>query len=96
MEWPEDLNRIFDEDPLFANVHPKAPKQTSEQVVRDAFCAIVAWSETHAKRAPRMNKENRGEWLLAKRLKGIIEDDVRREMLRKEDEYKLLDTVYDE
>ena len=96
MEWPEDLNRIFDEDPLFANVHPKAPKLTPEQVVRDAFCAIVAWSETHAKRAPRMNKENRGEWLLAKRLKGIIEDDVRREMLRKEDEYKLLDTVYDE
>ena len=43
-----------------------------------------------------MNKEHRDEWLLAKRLQGIIEDDARREMLRKEDEYKLLDTVYDE
>lgn len=96
MEWPEELNRIFDEDPLFANVHPKAPKQTTEQVVRESFSGIVAWSMEHAKRAPKMNKENREEWLLAKRLKGIIDDDVCREMLRKEDEYKLLDTVYDE
>ena len=96
MEWPEDLNKIFDEDPLFANVHPKAPKQTPEQVVREGFSAIVAWSKEHSGHAPRMNKEHRDEWLLAKRLQGIIEDDFRREMLRKEDEYKLLDTVYDE
>ena len=96
MEWPEDLNRIFDEDPLFANVHPKAPKQTPDQVVRDGFSTIVKWSKEHFLRAPKMNKDNREEWLLAKRLKGIIEDDVRREMLRKEDEYRLLDTVYDE
>ena len=95
MEWPEDLLQIFD-DPLFANVHPKAPKQTPEQVVRDGFKTIVSWSKEHLYRAPRMNKEHREEWLLAKRLKGIIEDDARREMLRKEDEYKLLDTVYDE
>lgn len=95
MEWPEDLVQIF-ADPLFANVHPKAPKQTPEQVVREGFRAIVAWSRDHSHRAPRMNKEHRDEWLLAKRLKGIIEDDARREMLRKEDEYKLMDTVYDE
>ena len=43
-----------------------------------------------------MDKRNREEWLLARRLQGIIEDDFRREMLRAEDEYKLLDTVYDE
>ena len=95
MEWPKDLLQIF-EDPLFANVHPKTPKQTPEQVVREGFHAIVAWSREHSGHAPRMNKEHRDEWLLAKRLQGIIEDDVRREMLRNEDEYKLLDTVYDE
>lgn len=95
MEWPEDLLNIF-EDPLFANVHPKTPKPTPEQVVREGFRAIVAWSKEHSGRAPKMNKEHREEWLLARRLKGIIEDDARREVLRKEDEFKLLDTVYDE
>jgi hypothetical protein len=43
-----------------------------------------------------MDKRNREEWLLARRLQGIIEDDARRERLRVEDEYKLLDTVYNE
>ncbi len=95
MEWPEDLVEIFN-DPLFANVHPKAPKQTPEDVVREGFRAIVEWSKAHSQRAPRLKKEHRDEWLLAKRLQGIIEDDARREMLRAEDEYKLLDTVYDE
>lgn len=95
MEWPKDLVEIFN-DPLFANVHPKAPKQTPEDVVREGFRAIAEWSKTHFQRAPRMDKSNRDEWLLAKRLQGIIEDDARREMLRNEDEYKLLDTVYDE
>ncbi len=95
MEWPKDLLEIFD-DPLFANVHPKAPKQTPEQVVRDGFLAICQWSKAHQGRAPRMNKEQREEWLLAKRLKGIIEDDARREILRNEDKLNLLDTVYDD
>jgi hypothetical protein len=95
MEWPEDLLRIF-EDPLFANVHPRAPKPTEEDVVRDGFRKLCQWSREHEQRAPRMDKRNREEWLLARRLQGIIEDDARREMLRAEDEYKLLDTVYDE
>lgn len=94
-DWPQDLLDIF-EDPLFANVHPKAPKQTPEEVVREGFGMITAWSMRHDKRAPRMNRERRDEWLLAKRLKGIIDDDVRREMLRTEDKLHLLDTVYDE
>ena len=34
MEWPEELLRIF-EDQLFANVHPRAPKPTTEDVVRE-------------------------------------------------------------
>jgi len=95
MEWPEQLLRILD-DPLFSNVHPKAPKQTTEDVVREGFKDIVTWSKEHQNRAPKMDKDNREEWLLAKRLKGIIDDDVHREMLRKEDENKLLDTIYDE
>ena len=95
MEWPVDLIQIF-EDPLFANVHPKLPKPTTEEVVREGFLTICQWSKEHQGRAPRMNKEHRDEWLLAKRLKGIIDDDARRERLRNEDEYNLLDTVYDE
>ncbi|MBR1462060.1 MAG: hypothetical protein IJ604_01600 [Prevotella sp.] len=93
--WPEDLLRIF-EDPLFANVHPRVPKPTEEEVVRDGFRVLCQWSSRHQGAAPRMDKRNRDEWLLARRLQGIIEDDARREMLRAEDEYKLLDTVYDE
>lgn len=96
MEWPEDLLKIFDEDPLFANVHPRPAKQTTADRVREGFLSLCQWSEAHHKRSPRMDKENREEWLLAKRLKGIIEDDARREMLRAEDKYHLLDTVYDE
>jgi len=95
MEWPEELLHIF-EDPLFANVHPRAPKPTTEDVVREGFKAICKWSSEHNNRAPRMDKENRDEWLLAKRLKGIIDDDSRREMLREDDEFNLLDTAYDE
>lgn len=95
MEWPEDLIQIF-EDPLFANVHPKLPKQTTEEVIKEGFLSICQWCKEHGGRAPRMDKEHRDEWLLAKRLKGIIDDDVRREKLRIEDEYNLLDTVYDE
>lgn len=95
MEWPEDLVQIF-EDPLFANVHPKLPKPTTEEVIKEGFQAICQWSKEHQGRAPRMSKEHRDEWLLAKRLKGIIDDDSRRERLRNEDVYNLLDTVYDE
>ena len=95
MEWPEDLLKIF-EDPLFAHVHPRVPKPTEEDVVRDGFRALCLWSCEHNGLAPRMDKRNREEWLLARRLQGIIEDDARREMLRKEDEYNLLDTVYNE
>ena len=95
MEWPKDLLQIFD-DPLFANVHPKLPKPTTEEVEREGFQTICQWSKGHNGRAPRMDKEHRDEWLLAKRLKGIIDDDVRRERLRNEDEYNLLDTLYDE
>jgi hypothetical protein len=43
-----------------------------------------------------LDKKNKDEWRLARRLQGIIDDDVRREMLRAEDEYNLLNTVYDE
>lgn len=93
MEWPEDLLRIF-EDPIFANVHPRAPKPTEEDVVRDGFRMLSQWSMEHGGRVPKMDKGNREEWLLARRLQGIIEDDARREMLRAQDEYKLLDTVY--
>ena len=88
MEWPEDLLRIF-EDPLFANVHPRAPKPTEEDVVRDGFRKLCQWSKEHDRRVPKMDKRNREEWLMARRLQGIIGDDVRREMLRAEDEYKL-------
>ena len=95
MEWPEELLRIF-EDPLFVNVHPRPPKPTMEDVVREGFKSICEWSKEHNKRAPRMDKANRDEWLLAKRLKGIIDDDYRRELLRYEDEFNLLDTAYDE
>jgi len=87
--------RIF-EDPMFANVHPKTPKPTEEDVVRDGFRNICQWSRTHDKRAPKMDKRNKDEWLLARRLQGIINDDAKREMLRTEDELNLLDTIYDE
>lgn len=95
MEWPANLLRIFD-DPIFAGVHPRAPKPTTDDLVREGFLMLCAWSVAHEGRAPRMNKQNREEWLLARRLKGIIDDDVRRERLRSEDKYQLLDTVYDE
>lgn len=95
MEWPEDLLRIFS-DPLFANVHPRPPKPTEEEVVRDGFRKICQWSSNHDKRAPKMDKSNKEEWLLARRLQGIINDDARREMLRAVDEYHLLDSIYDE
>lgn len=95
MDWPEDLLKIF-ADPLFANVHPRAQKPTEEDVVREGFRMLCQWSKEHEMRAPKMDKQNREEWLLAHRLQGIIDDDAKREMLRTEDEYKLLDTVYNE
>ena len=95
MEWPKDLVQIF-ADPLFANVHPRAPRPTEDDVVRIGFTELCKWSALHGERAPRMDKQNRAEWLLARRLQGIIEDDRRRELLRTEDKYGLLDTVYDD
>ena len=95
MEWPEDLLQIF-ADPLFANVHPRAPKPTEDDVVRSGFVEVCLWSSNHNGVAPKMDKGNRQEWLLARRLQGIIDDDRRREMLRAEDMYGLLDTVYDD
>lgn len=95
MEWPEDLLRIF-EDPLFANVHPRLPRPTEDDVVRDGFRELCQWSASHNGLVPKMDKRNRQEWLLARRLQGIIDDDRRREMLRTEDKYGLLDTVYDD
>ena len=95
MEWPEDLLRIF-EDPLFVNVHPKMPKPTENDMVREGFRNICNWSRTHEKRAPKLDKRHKDEWLLARRLQGIINDDAKREMLRTEDDLNLLDTVYDE
>ena len=95
MEWPDNLLRIF-EDPIFVNVHPRPPKPTEDDVVKEGFRSICQWSKEHGHRAPKLDKKNKDEWRLARRLQGIIDDDARREMLRKEDEYKLLDTVYDE
>ena len=95
MEWPKDLVQIF-ADPLFANVHPRAPRPTEDDVLRIGFIELCKWSAEHGERAPRMDKRNRAEWLLARRLQGIIEDDHRRELLRTEDKYGLLDTVYDD
>lgn len=95
MEWPEDLLRIFD-DPLFANVHPRPTKPTTADREKEGFIEISNWSRDHQKRAPRINSDDMQEWRLARRLKGIVDDDARRERLRNEDVYNLLDTVYDE
>ena len=95
MEWPEDLLRIFD-DPLFSNVHPRPTKPTAADREKEGFMEICNWSRDHQKRAPRINSDDMQEWRLARRLKGIVDDDARRERLRNEDEYNLLDTVYDE
>ena len=95
MEWPKDLLQIF-ADPLFANVHPRAPRPTEDEVVRVGFQELCQWSSVHGGAVPKMDKRNRSEWLLARRLQGIIEDDRRRELLRANDEYGLLDTVYDD
>ena len=95
MDWPEDLLQIF-ADPLFANVHPRAPKATEDDVVRIGFKELCQWSALHCGLAPKMDKRNRAEWLLARRLQGIIDDDRRREMLRADDTYRRLDTVYDD
>lgn len=95
MDWPEDLLQIFN-DPLFANVHPRPAKPTTADREKEGFLEITRWSEDHQKRAPRINSDDMQEWRLARRLKGIVDDDARRERLRSEDEYNLLDTVYDE
>ena len=95
MDWPEDLLQIF-ADPLFVNVHPRATRPTEDEIVRTGFKELCRWSALHSGRAPKMDKRNRAEWMLARRLQGIVEDDRRREMLRADDEYGLLDTVYDD
>ena len=95
MDWPKELLTILD-DPLFAHVHPRAPRATEDAVVREGFRSICEWCRSNAGVPPRLDKRNREEWLMARRLRGFIEDDAKREMLRSADEYGLLDTVYDD
>lgn len=95
MDLEKELEKIF-EDPLFANVHPRIPQPTEMDAVKEGFLAICQWSKEHGGRPPRMDRRFRDEWLLARRLQGIIADDSRREMLRSADEFNLLDTIYDE
>lgn len=84
------------EDPLFANVHPRVPQPTESDVVREGFRAICHWSKEHGGRSPRLDKSNKEEWLLARQLQGIIADGAKRIMLQADDEFNLLETIYDE
>ena len=93
--FEEALQKIF-EDPLFVNVHPRTPQPTESDVVREGFRAICRWSKEHGGRSPRLDKSNKEEWLLARQLQGILDDDSKREMLRADDEFNLLETKYDD
>lgn len=95
MDLDKELLKIF-EDPLFANVHPRPPQPTENDVVREGFQAICRWSKEHGGRAPRLDRSNKEEWLLARQLQGIIADDSKLEMLRGDDNFTLLETIYDE
>lgn len=85
MEWPKELLEIF-EDPLLADVRPKAQAPTPDDRMAQKLLEVNKWVEEHGAE-PGMNGGLK-EKLLAATLKGLRAKST--DSLRQYDAYHLL------
>lgn len=69
MEWPKELLELFD-DPLLADVHPKAQTPTADERMIAKLQEVAEWVESNG-REPRTNGGSLKEKLLAASLQAF-------------------------
>lgn len=87
MTWDEELEQLFDL-PIFAEVRPPAPKVTADDRLVDSFNQINLFVDEFGFEPS--SEGNLNEKILARTLKSIREDIIKRRSLTPIDKHNLL------